>query len=239
VASDRNPSPEQALIWLRPEGGRRGPRPALTRDDITRVAIELAESEGLDAVSMRRIGARLGTGATSLYTYVRSKNDLYELMVDEVVGQIRLPHPSGDWRTDLRTVAERTYAVLRRHPWFVQLGIQPGLGPNTQRYGQATLAALDGLGRDLATRINVLAALNNYVVGFLHRETAWEHLQRRSGLSKRGWTARLRRYVDQAIEQDAALGDHLAARLELTSRDSFRFGLDCFIDGVAAHLHAE
>jgi AcrR family transcriptional regulator len=212
-------------IWLRPEGSRRGPRPTLSRAEITRAAIELADTGGLDAVSMRRIGARLGAGATSLYSYVSTKDDLYELMVDEVIGRIRVPRPSGDWRADLREVAERTHAVLRRHPWFVQLGIQPGLGPKTQAYGAAALAALDGLGLGVAAQINVLAALNNYVVGFVHRETAWERLRSRSGL-------------DRAAEQDAALAEHVAVRLELTSRDSFRFGLDCLLDGVAARVPA-
>jgi AcrR family transcriptional regulator len=212
-------------IWLRPEGSRRGPRPAFSRGEITAAAVALADAQGLEAVSMRRIGARLGTGATSLYSYVAGKDDLYELMVDAVIGEIRVPKPSGDWRADLRTVAERTYGVLRRHPWFVHLGIQPGLGPQTQGYGQAALAVLDGLGLDLTTQINVLAALNNYVFGFLHREIAWEQLRRRSGL-------------DRAAERDEALADHVAVRLELTSPDAFRFGLDCLLDGVAARVPA-
>lgn len=228
---------QEDLIWLRPEGSRRGPRPALSRDRITRVAIELADKEGLDAVSMRRIGAGLGAGATSLYSYVASKDDLHELMVDAVIGEIRLPPPSGDWRADLRAVAERTYAVLRRHPWFLLLGIQPGLGPRTRQYGQETLAALDGLGVDLATRINILAAINNYLFGFLHRETAWEQVRQRSGLTKKRWATRVRRYLDQTNEQDGALAEHVAARLELTGRDSFQFGLDCLIEGIAAHVH--
>jgi len=111
--------------------------------------MELADEEGLDAVSMRRIAAKLGVGATSLYTYVSRKEDLYELLCDEVVGEIPLPNePSGDWRSDLRQIARDTHAVLRRHKWTVLLGIQPGLGPKTRRYSQAVFASLDALALD-------------------------------------------------------------------------------------------
>src|SRR3712207_2300609 len=108
-------------IWFRPPRARRGPRPALSREEITRTAIELADGEGLEAVSMRRIAAKLDAGATSLYWYVSGKDDLYELMVDEVVGEIRVPEPSGDWQHDLRELARAIHAMLQRHRWMVLL----------------------------------------------------------------------------------------------------------------------
>src|SRR5919202_5527903 len=99
-------------IWFRRARARRGPRPTLSREEITRAAIELADAEGLDAVSMRRIAAKLDAGATSLYWYVSSKDDLFELMVDDVVGEIAVPEPSGDWRNDLREIARAIHATL-------------------------------------------------------------------------------------------------------------------------------
>jgi AcrR family transcriptional regulator len=225
---------EPDLIWLRPDRARRGPKPTLSREQITRTAIELADSDGLEAVSMRRIAARLGAGATSLYWHVMSKDDLYELMVDEVIGEIELPERSGDWQTDVHGIAANTHAVLRRHRWLVLLGIQPGLGPKTQRYGQAALGALEGLGVDLPTRINILAAVNNYLLGFIHREIAWEQLRQRSGLTNKQWTARLRRYLQGASANDRLLATQIEARLRLTTTDSFEFGLDCLLQGIAA-----
>jgi hypothetical protein len=115
----------------------------------------------------------------------------------------------------------------------VLLGIQPGLGPKTQRYGRAALAALEGSDVDLATRINLLAALNNYLLGFIHREVAWEQLHARSGLTEQQWTERLRRYLEAT---DATVAEQAAARLQLTSDESFQLGLECFLDGVAARL---
>jgi AcrR family transcriptional regulator len=238
LPNERHAASEQELIWLRADRARRGPQPTLNREQITRAAIELADGEGLEAVSMRRIAAKLAVGATSLYWHVLSKDDLYELMVDEVIGEIQLPERSDDWRADLRAIAEHTHAVLRRHRWLVLLGIQPGLGPKTQRYGQAALAALEDLGLDLATQINILAALNNYLFGFIHREIAWEHLRQRSTLTDKQWTARLRRYLEQTSEEDETLADHAAVRLDLATDESFDFGLDCILDGVAARLRA-
>jgi AcrR family transcriptional regulator len=196
--------------------------------------MELADAEGLDAISMRRIAGKLESSATSLYSYVSSKDDLYELIVDAVIGDIRLPSLTGEWRTDLRAVARNTHAALRRHRWMVLVGIQPGLGPKTQRYGQTALGALAGLNLDLRTCTNILATLNNYLFGVVHREVAWEQARQRSGLSSRQWTARQRRYLEQVVDQDPDVAQHVEARLELAGDATFDFGLECFLDGVAA-----
>jgi AcrR family transcriptional regulator len=237
ATDDRTPSSEQDLIWLRPPRAPRGQRPTLSREEITRAAVHLADAEGLRAVSMRRIAGKLGAGATSLYWYVSSKEDLYELMADEVIGEIPLPErPSSDWRASLRAIAHNTHAVLRRHPWTVLLGIQPGLGPKTQRYGAAALAAIDGLGLDPATQLNILAMLNNYLFGFVHREVAWDQLRQRSGLTHEQWTSRLRGHVEQAAHQDPDLAEQIAARLELHGDQSFEFGLECLLDGIVVRV---
>jgi AcrR family transcriptional regulator len=235
MAPHERTTAELDLIWLRPNRARRGPKPTLSREQITQTAIELADSDGLDAVSMRRIAARLGAGATSLYWHVVSKDDLYELMVDEVIGEIELPERSGDWQADLRGIAESTHAVLMRHRWLVLLGIQPGLGPKTQRYGQTALGSLEGLGLDVASRTNILAAVNNYLFGFIHREIAWEQLRQRSGLTNKQWTSRLRHYLHGASAGDPLLATQIEARLRLATHESFEFGLDCLLQGIAAH----
>jgi AcrR family transcriptional regulator len=224
------------LIWFRRERARKGPRPTLSREEITRTAIELADAEGLDAVSMRRIAARLGAGATSLYWYVSSKDDLFELMVDEVVGEIRVPEPSGDWRRDLREIASAIHSTLRGHRWMVLLGIRPVVGPKTRRFGELALRVFDPLELDDSIRIQVLAALNNYLYGFVHRELAWEHARRQSGLTERQWSARLRGYVEQARVEDPDYAEPWEARVTLAGEDSFEFGLDCLLDGVAARI---
>jgi AcrR family transcriptional regulator len=225
--------PRRDLIWFRPERAQRGPRPTLSREEITRAALELADADGLDAVSMRRIASKLGSGATSLYWYVSSKEDLYELMVDEVVGEIRVPEPSGDWQHDLREIARAIHAMLQRHPWMVLLGIRPVMGPRTRRFGEIAPRVFDPLGLDAPTRIKILATLNDYLYGFVHREIAWEQARQRSGSTEMQWTARLRTQVDDARQQDPEFAEPWEASVPLASEEVFEFGLDCFVEGVA------
>jgi AcrR family transcriptional regulator len=230
-----NESPPSASIWLRPAPAPPKPRPLLDRDDITRVAIELADGHDLAAVSMRRIATELGVAAPSLYWHVKSKNELYELMADAVIGEVALPErPSGDWREDLRSVARAVRATLQRHSWYSQLGIQPLLGPNTRRYAEQAAASLRGLGLDPDVEVEILAALNNYVVGFVHREHAWRQVIRRSGLTDAAWNQQLGELIASTAAEDPRLAERTAKRLTLNSDDSFEFGLGCLLDGVAA-----
>jgi len=237
---DNDDSPGSAdLIWLRPERVRRA-RPTLSRDEITKAAIQLADTDGLEAVTIRRIAAVLGAGANSLYWYISSKDDLFELMADAVYGEIELPSaPSGDWRADLRAIAYGTRAVLSRHAWIVLLGLQPGIGPQTRRYGQVAMACLDSLRLDLSSKIHVLAAVNNYLFGFAHRHAAWTQLKKRTGLAEQDWQARIHGMVAAAADQDPELSQHMAIRLQLPGNEAFDVGLTCLLDGIVALANRE
>jgi AcrR family transcriptional regulator len=226
------------LIWVRPHRGAGAKRPALSRDQVVRAAIEFADEEGLEAMSMRRIAARLGAGTTSLYWHVPSKDALYELMFDAVMGEIDLPERLTDnWREDLRALARSDHVLFQRHPWLILLGIQPGIGPNTQRYADFGVRILEtSLHLQEEDGVNALAVVNNYVFGFAYRETAWDQLRRRSGFTDKQWQERLGRYLAQAKKQDAALARALEARLRLVGDDSFEFGLDCVLEGIAARF---
>lgn len=225
------------MIWARP---RRQPRPArqpLSRERIVAAAVELADERGLEGLSTRAVADRLGAGATAMYWHVPSKDDLYELMFDAAMAELELPRrPSGDWRADLRGLARLMHALFGRHQWLVLLGIQPGIGPATRRYGEYGVAALAplGLGRDQA--VSVLAAVNNYVFGFAHRQGAWAQLRRRAGFTEAGWAQRLDRYLDQARREDPELAADIAIRMRLASEESFEQGLHYLIEGIAASL---
>src|SRR5580658_10812522 len=110
------------------EHGARPPRRAsgLSRDEIVRTAIAVADTEGPDAISMRRIARELGAGVMSLYWYVGSKEELLDLMLDSIEAEIEIPEPSGDWRADLGAFAHRTRAALSQHRWAVEfIGTRP------------------------------------------------------------------------------------------------------------------
>ncbi|NBM18484.1 TetR/AcrR family transcriptional regulator [Streptomyces sp. GC420] len=161
-------------LWLAPAGPRRGRRPAFSREAITAAAVALADTEGLDAVTMRRVAAQVGAGVMSLYSYAPDKETLLELMVDHVSGELPLTEvPTGDWRADLRAVARLQRGLMLRHPWLpAALSTHRTPGPNTLAFLERALAALRPTGLDGAARLEVFAQLTAFVAGHVGYEIA-------------------------------------------------------------------
>ncbi|WP_250285520.1 MULTISPECIES: TetR/AcrR family transcriptional regulator [unclassified Frankia] len=168
-ASPRADRPPAGLLWARLAKER---KPGLTRQAIVDTAIALADAEGLEAVSIRRVAAALGARPMSLYSHIQRKDDLFELMTDEAMADIIVPEPlPADWRDALWTIAQRTRAVALRHPWIVKArGHWPRLGPNAMRHLEQSLAAVAGLDIDQRHRIRILRAVDTYTVGHLVTE---------------------------------------------------------------------
>ncbi|GAA0390111.1 TetR/AcrR family transcriptional regulator C-terminal domain-containing protein [Microbispora corallina] len=226
-------------IWNRPERAARGPRPAHSRDEIAAAAVRVADAEGIDAVSMRRVAAELGTGTTSLYRYVSRKDDLLDLMVDAVMREEDPPEPGGDWRADLRVLAGRTRALLLRHPWFSAVAAaRPGLGPGSLRWLEAWLRAVDGLGLDPDGMLAAVGTLRIFVQGAV----LGEHAERAGGYDNDAWLAAQGSYGDRIIAEGAyprlvrimveARAPHRADRHDT----AFALGLERVLDGLAAFL---
>lgn len=150
---------------------RRGPRPRHTRQDVVRAAVAIADAGGLDAVTIRAVAGRLGTGVMSLYSYVPDKQTLVYGMVEEVSGELGLPGPSGDWRADMHLLARRQRAVLLRHPWLIAAAsrLQP-LGPATLAVVEFALGALEPTGLDARARLETFALVNGFVLGLVRTE---------------------------------------------------------------------
>lgn len=183
-------------IWLRPERAARGPRPAHSRAEIAVAAVRVADAEGLDAVSMRRVATELGTGTTSLYRYVDGKDELFDLMVDEAMGDGRPPVPAGDWRADLKAVASTQRALMLRHPWLVRLpATRPVLGPNTLAWLEATYAAVDRPGLDADEVLAQAATLLTLVRGHVLEELT----ERAAGSTMADWLSRQSQYGERVI----------------------------------------
>src|ERR1700685_4626851 len=118
-------------IWLRPERSAVGRPAQWSRAEITQVALRIADAEGLDAVSMRRVAAELGTGAASLYRYVLTREDLLDLMTDATGAEWEPAPPTGDWLADLIAFGEQARFIFRRHRWLAGLSITPPvIGPH-------------------------------------------------------------------------------------------------------------
>src|SRR5262249_6534159 len=129
AAREEEPRP----IWVRPEPGTR--RPRFTREEIAQAALRIADAEGIDAVSMRRVAAELGAGTMSLYYYVQSKDELLDLMQDEMLGEVLVPDGElpGEWRAALTAIAMRSFAAFARHPWAIEAP-PSAPGPNVMRH---------------------------------------------------------------------------------------------------------
>jgi AcrR family transcriptional regulator len=160
---------EHTVVWARPERAAKGPAPSRSRAQIAAAAVALADAEGLEAVSMRRVAAELGIGAASLYRYVLRKDELYDLMVDLAEGEDGPPAPlTGDRRADLTAIAHRTRAVIHRHPWMATLAPgRPPYGPNSLVRAEHFLAALDGLGMDIDEMFTASEVLQAFVRGYV------------------------------------------------------------------------
>jgi AcrR family transcriptional regulator len=153
---------------------RRGRRPRHGLDELVGAAVALADADGLNAVSMRAVAARLGTGAMSLYSYVPDKKALLAAMIEHVSGEQRLPEtPSGDWRADLSVLAHEQRALLHRHPWLIDaLTHRQPLGPNALAALEFAAAALAPTGQRGSTRLETFALLTGFVLNVVRSELA-------------------------------------------------------------------
>ncbi len=169
TAGGRAAEPE--VIWSRPQRAGRGPKPAHSRGSIAAEAVRIADGEGIEAVSMRRVAAGIGAGTMSLYNYVPRKEDLYELMVDAVSGEYELTPPTGDWRADLLGLARQARGLMHRHPWLPRL-LSPvhGFSPNALRYLEHTLDCLAPLDVPDGEKLELVAAVNGAVATFVASE---------------------------------------------------------------------
>ncbi|HSA53834.1 MAG TPA: TetR/AcrR family transcriptional regulator C-terminal domain-containing protein [Yinghuangia sp.] len=223
-------------VWDRPEPPTR-PVP-LDRERIVAAAIALADEGGLEAVSLRKVAARLEVGPMRLYGYISTKEELFDLMVDEVHAEILPEERPGEWREALGLLAHRTRLAALRHEWLADLlGGRPSLGPNALAVGEATLAALDGLA-DIDTVMRAVETVNAYSTGAIRREIANVRAERATGLSKRDWQRASGPYLTRmlATGRYPALAKAVYDGTEVTAEESFATGLNWVLDTVAANL---
>lgn len=200
----------------------------LSRDRVMLAAIELADSSGLEALTMRRLGRALGVEAMSLYNHVANKDDLLDGIVDIVLGEVDLQGSDGEWRTTLRTIGMSTHEVLRRHPWAAERMLSRTI-PARFRYMEAVLGSLRRGGLTPAQTDHAYHALDSYIAGF----TLWQSGLRIDDdtLPALG-TALLERFADAGMPY---MVEHIHEHLREPDPDdegSFAFGLDLILGGL-------
>ncbi|SCG50544.1 transcriptional regulator, TetR family [Micromonospora echinaurantiaca] len=236
-----DPARSLALLWRTRERVSRKGRPDLSVDRIVRAAIEVADTEGLAALSMRRVAERLGVGTMSLYTYVPGKGELLDVMLDTVYGEAARPTDvPGGWRGRLTQIARETRALYLRHPWLLQVATtRPPLGPNVIARYEYELGAVDGIGLTDLEMDAVVTLISGFVHGAVRGAVEAAQAAERTGMTEEQWWQAHAPYLEKAMDPrrfplaarvGAAAGEEYQAAGDPAR--AFEFGLDRILDGI-------
>lgn len=216
------------------------PEQELSLDRIVRTAIEIADAEGISALSMRGVAARLGVAAMSTYRYVPSKEDLVLLMADAAFGEESYPADAPEeWRTRIELGARTLWSLYRKHPWLAQLGslTRPLLVPNLMVHGERILGALDGHGLDPTKLFDIHVLLYSHVQGLAVHLEMEAHAEAATGQSEDQWMDSRAPALRELVESGrfptftkvvGAFEDGYDLRLDAL----FEFGLKALLDGL-------
>jgi AcrR family transcriptional regulator len=230
---------ETTLIWMREEPSSRSPGHSRAR--IAATAIEIADTEGFEAVSMRRVAQELGAGTMTLYHYVANKDELVDLMLDAVMGEVLVPADQlpSEWRPAMARIAISTLRSLRIHRWTLDLLDEPRPGPNKLRHLEQSLQAMAGADIDPKARLEAIVLIDEYVFGFAIREAQEPDDQ------GPGWPPGVREFFQRELDSGEfpcareLLGADFDAGVAVVRevfREEGRFerGLERLLDGIEA-----
>jgi len=241
---------DRCPIWAIPEPADR--KPGYSREQIARAALRIADAEGFEAVTMKRIAAGLGAATMTLYYYVRGKADVVALMQDAILAEILIPGDEfpADWRDAVTAIARRTRQVLMAHPWSLSSLNDAQFGPNAARHFEQSIAATAGTGLPAAARLELIAAVDDYVAGnalhgaeSLARARAAEADPGLVAATVAYWRGHLQAAdfpeLTALYGASASTGDEPPAppMTEDSLRAQFERGLTALLDGIAAAMN--
>lgn len=239
-----SPTPKKTTdgrsLWERIDPSAASPRPSLSAERIGRTAIAIADAEGLDAITMRRLATELGVAPMAAYRYVADKGELLQLMGDLVHDEIELPAPGTPWRETFRVIAVNTRELRLRHLWLAALPPEATVLPSPHRMAvtERLLASLADQPIPLDERMATVRALHAYVGGAINYEVSLILLMR-----ERGWSSGEDVRTALAPEMGYLMGTGRYPAMyewamDATSKDdatwTFEVGLDALLDGIAA-----
>jgi AcrR family transcriptional regulator len=207
-----------------------GPRVPLSRERVLQAAINLADTAGIESLTMRKLAQELGVEAMTLYYYVAKKDDILSAIVDIVVGEFELPSPTADWRTAIRRSAISAYEVLLRHPWAANLLLSgPIVSVARLRYMDSILGTLRDGGFSPEMTDHAYHALDSHVFGF----TLWQ-VGIAAGMDQHAGS--ISTFLEELdVEAFPHLAEHVEQHLQGRTSDDegeFAFGLDLILDGL-------
>jgi AcrR family transcriptional regulator len=232
-----------ALLWgSQTEAGRSG----LTVRAIVTAAMDIADADGVDALSMRNVAERLGAGTMSLYTHVPGKTELIDLMLDTAYSQLyeSVEAPSqqpGDWRDALRFIAQRNWDLYGKHPWMLQITSgRPVLGPHTSLKYEAELRPLDKLGLSDVEMDATLTLILTHVEGCARALAIRDRTQHDTGLTDAEWWVTHAPLMDKIVNPAlfpvaTRVGTAAGQKYQGASSPeyAFTFGLERILDGIS------
>jgi AcrR family transcriptional regulator len=238
-----DPARTLQLLWRDPVAiSRHGPRQGLSVDSVVDAATELADAEGLDAVTMRRVAQVLGVVPMTLYTYVPGKAELLDLMLDAAYAVMPRTDTSGQpWRQRLTAIAAENMALFESHPWAATIStIRPSLGPGQMAKYEHELSAFDSLGLDDITVDDSLTYLLSFIQACARAASDAREMQLASDMSDRRWWAAnaplLARVFDENAYPTAARVGAAAGAAHGSAYSpghAYHFGLQRVLDGLA------
>ncbi|MFY1615138.1 TetR/AcrR family transcriptional regulator [Micromonospora sp. WMMD736] len=229
---------EVVPVWERPEPRPRATPVPLSRAKIAETAIRLADTHGLDGLSIRRLAKELGVGPMRLYDYVTNRSELLDLMVDAVYAEIAGGDPQSGWRATVLAIVRRTRVAALDHEWFSNLlGGRPQLGPHALAVGESTAAALSqapGV-RGIDDLQRALGALNAFVIGALRREVTERRTARATGTELSAWQAGLGPYLTRMLDTGRypTIARLVVDGAHLDPEETFDHNLTTLLDGIA------
>jgi DNA-binding transcriptional regulator YhcF (GntR family) len=223
------------------------PEQELSLDRIVRTAFDIADAEGLSALSMRGVAARLGVATMSPYRYVPSKDDLILLMADTAFGEESYPaNAPEEWRSRIELGARTLWTLYRRHPWLAQIDslTRPLLVPNLMVHDEWTLRALDGHGLDPTRLFDIHVLLYSHVQGLAMHLEMEAHAEAATGQSGDQWMDSRTPVIRELVESGrfptftkvfGSFEDGYDLRLDAL----FEFGLKALLDGLTPIIEGQ
>ncbi|MFI7063534.1 TetR/AcrR family transcriptional regulator C-terminal domain-containing protein [Kribbella sp. NPDC050124] len=228
-------------IWTRTRAAAPA-RETLTREQIVQAAMETLDTEGLAGLSMRKLAAKLGSGATSLYWHVPTKDDLIDLLIDETYGEVDVPEPElAGWRSGAMLFAHSLRAMILRHPWLPEVVYtRPSIGPNATSLGSRGLILFGAGGFSERDVDFAMGSVMSFVFGTANAEVAVKTSIKNSGQTTEEWVQDVLEQARVATADDAMMQESLRRRsnrdLATMHNEAFVFGLDCLLDGLEGRL---
>lgn len=229
------------LLWGKGAPARRGPKPKYTLAEIVVAAVEIADTEGLEALTTRRVAEKLGISPMSLYTYVPGKEELLDLMFDHIAGERVTERPvfnPKEWRKNLTFIARGLWDFYLRHPWVLEFATHRSvLGPKTMEAADIALSALEGLGLTDLEMDRVYTTIANFVHGAVRDAARESQVNQLTGMTDNEWWYRVAPFLETLdfspypvlARVGQAAGEAWGAH---DPEGAFAFGLERLLDGL-------